>query len=310
MNPLENVAYIFGEMIKIHEALGNQYKVNAFKRALRHVKLSGSVAELKNKPGIGKKLKLKIDEIVNTGKLKELEDFKRDPTVVAIQKLIKIKGFGPRYINYIVKHFKARNIKDVRELVKSGKIKVNEQQRVGIKYYEDLNHKIPRSEAEFIVSCLHKIAKANISKGIKLTLVGSYRRGRKESGDVDIVMTDKDDDPDALVTLREFLLDNNVLLDCFVVGNTRFSCLIKTSKSPYARQVDILYVPVEDYHTAVFHFSSGELFNRKIRLYAKSKGMKLSERGLFKGNKKLPIKSERDIFKYLKLQFVPVKYRE
>lgn len=306
----DKIISIFEEMIKIHNALGNQYKVNAFKRAIQQIKNTENLYEIKNKSGIGKRIKLKIEEIMETGKLQELEDFKKNPDIIAIQKLILLKGFGPRYINYLVKHYRIKNVKDLRKLVKDKKIKINEQQRIGLKYYEDLLYNIPRSEAEYIVDCLQKLAKKYISKGIKLTLVGSYARGKLESGDVDIVMIDKNADKKSnLINLREFLLKNGVLHDCFVIGATRFSCLIKTSKSKNARQIDILSVLPEDYHTAIFYFSSGELFNRKIRLIAKSKGMKLSERGLFKGSKKLTINSDRDIFKFLKIPYVSIENR-
>jgi DNA polymerase/3'-5' exonuclease PolX len=299
----DKIIFIFDELRKIHEVLGNQYQVNAYKNAIKQFKTS-------NQPHVGKKLKVKIDEILKTGKLQELEDLKRNPDIVALQNLNKIKGFGSKYINYIVKHFKARNINDVKKLVKDKKIKINDQQRIGIKYYHDLNQKIPLKEAQYITSCLEKIAKLFIKKDIKMTLVGSFKRGKKESKDVDIVMISKSDDPNLLIDLREYLLNNNVFHDCFVSGETRFSCLIKTTKSPFARQVDILYVPHEDYYTALLHFSSGEVFNRKIRIIAKKKGMKLSERGLFKGNKKIPIKSERDVFKHLGIPYVPVEKRD
>ena len=59
----------------------------------------------------------------------------------------------------------------------------------------------------------------------------------------------------------------------------------------------------------LLYFGSGENFSRKIRKYAKDKGYKLNETGLYKNNKKINLKSEKEIFDYLKIPYVKPENR-
>jgi DNA polymerase/3'-5' exonuclease PolX len=60
----------------------------------------------------------------------------------------------------------------------------------------------------------------------------------------------------------------------------------------------------------MLYFGSGENFSRKIRKIAKTKGYKLNNKGLFKGTEKVNIKTEKDVFNKLKLNWVPPEKRK
>ena len=66
-------------------------------------------------------------------------------------------------------------------------------QKIGLKYHEDLQKRVPRDEAEKILEKVEKAAK-KIFKGdnLKLEICGSYRRGKPDTGDIDILVTRND----------------------------------------------------------------------------------------------------------------------
>jgi DNA polymerase/3'-5' exonuclease PolX len=93
-------------------------------------------------------------------------------------------------------------------------------------------------------------------------------------------------------------------------GMQKFSGLIKTKYSPFVRQIDILSVKKENYIPALLYFTGSGLFNRKMRLIAKEKGYKLNEKELsYKGRKVKDIKSEREIFNILGIDYLPPEKR-
>jgi len=308
----ERVIEIFGEMAKIHNTLGDEFRALAFIKAIRNIKeYSGplDLTTLKQIPGVGAKLEIKIKEILETGKLHQLEDLKKHPQLKAINRLIKLKGFSLKGIKELIQKYDVRSPNDIKRLHKQGKIKLNKNQLLGLKYSDDLETKIPREEitkiGKLIKKMLHKL-----SKTAKIEVVGSYRRKHYESGDIDMILVDPKNKKDLLRKLVEELKHSNLVLGTFSFGDTKFSGIIKTPYSYRARQLDILFVPYEDYHTALLHFTGSGILNRRMRLIAKDKGYKLSEKGLFKGKKKIPIKSERQVFEILNIPYLEPHERE
>ena len=57
-------------------------------------------------------------------------------------------------------------------------------QKMGIKYYHDLNIRIPRAE----ITKLQNYMRRQLSDGFKLMICGSYRRKVKDSGDMDVLI--------------------------------------------------------------------------------------------------------------------------
>lgn len=301
MKNYDEVIKIFAEMAKIWEILGQEYKVYAYLRAINLLKLG-----LNTGPGIGKKLAVKIEEIIKTGTLQEYEELKSLPEIKSIEILHRIKGFGPEFI----KKNKLVSISDIIKRVKSGKLKLNQMQQIGLKYYKDLIQPIPRDE----IAKTFKAIKAKKLTNGKLYLVGSYRRGKKSSKDIDILLVRKKinnhNNDNILSKFIDKLKQMNIILDYFINGQTRFSGILQIpgiNKIP--RQIDILLVPEEDLWPAMLHSTGSNNFNRRIRLIAKMKGMKLSEKGLFKGKRKMNISSEKEIFDILDIPYLEPKDR-
>lgn len=73
-----------------------------------------------------------------------------------------------------------------------GKEVLTKIQSIGLDHYEDLQHKIPRKEVEKISKTVSKAVQSLFKDKVHMTTCGSFRRGRKECGDVDILLSSDD----------------------------------------------------------------------------------------------------------------------
>ena len=76
------------------------------------------------------------------------------------------------------------------------------------------------------------------------------------------------------------------------------------------RRLDIKVYPRDEYGSALLYFTGSDQFNRKMRTDAEEMGFKLSDHGLFKGDKKIRCETEEDVFKALKLPYKKPSERE
>ena len=102
----------------------------------------------------------------------------------------------------------------------------------------------------------------------------------------------------------------DVVADVIAKGETKSS--VRTNEQSGQIQVDLRVVPAESYGAALMYFTGSKEHNVKMRERAISMGMKLNEWGLTKqdADKSLAGKTEEDVFKKLKLAWVPPELRE
>ena len=188
---------IFGEICKYKEANGENQKVLLIKEIKTLHKLNDDNELNEKLQGIGESFKLKIKEIIETGTCSDYEIIKniKDPKL----ELIKIHRVGPKKASELVKKGitsieQLRNCKNLSEYLTVEQIK-------GLTYYEDLQQKIPRKEMIRHDTVLNKFFKKIDINDKSLTIAGSYRRGKSESGDIDVLVS-------SMIKLFHYLLIN------------------------------------------------------------------------------------------------------
>jgi hypothetical protein len=165
-------------------------------------------------------------------------------------------------------------------------------QLIGIKYFHDIEKKIPRTEIEKMEKIIKTLTK-KMNKDIKLDICGSYRRGKKTSGDIDILLSHPDIKEKEDITN----MNQNVLLNLIMClqnigflhdhitfeGNTKYMgiCKLNDIKYPY-RRIDIRFISYNSYASALLYFTGSAELNKKMRIKAISKDYKLNEYGLYK----------------------------
>ncbi|KAG8970139.1 hypothetical protein FRC03_011157 [Tulasnella sp. 419] len=151
---------------------------------------------------------------------------------------------------------------------------------------------MPREEAEVIYKKVRQAA-LSIDPMLWVEIMGSYRRGCSDCGDVDILITRPTHDGQThrgllnkiLLCLKEDEVithtlgepDNGDELEAKFMGLCRVDSMTKT------RRIDILTVPFECWGSSLIYFTGDDIFNRSMRLLARHQGLTLNQRGLWKG---------------------------
>lgn len=263
--------------------------------------------DIKNINGIGEKINAKIKELIETGKMTAVERALNDPQFSLQKKLGKLYGVGPVKINELMS-----NISTFEELYERPEL-LNDKQKIGLKYYDDMNMRIPMSEGKKHYKIIDTIFK-KVYKDIEFELVGSYRRQNKDMGDIDILIKNRDELN--IKKLVSELTDGGYIIETLASGKSKFMGLCKLSPELPARRIDILIADPSYYYFALLYFTGSYSFNIYMRRIALEKGWSLSEYGIKNNDTKKfidtadIIKSEEDIFKYLAIPYVPPNKRD
>lgn len=157
-----------------------------------------------------------------------------------------------------------------------------------------------------------KIAAKFIPTGekTKCVIVGSYRRLKPTSGDVDILYSTKKDDLQRFLDKLVEVHGKNWIL--FAQGPSKIAGIFCfEDPKPIAVEVDLWIATPDNKHSMLLYATGSKLFNVRMRAIAKRKGMKLNQYGLFDStNKIIPTKTERDIFDHLQMDWKKPEERE
>jgi len=253
--------------------------------------------DLKGKPGIGETIMDKLNEYVETGTLKILEREKSNPVNI----LAEVYGIGPKKAKELVDN----GITSIAELRENQHL-LNDIQKVGLHYYEDILKRIPRDEIEDYKTYFEK-ALPQVS-GAKMEIVGSYRRGAQSSGDIDVIITSSS--PQVFTKFVDNLLKEKIILHILSRGPTKCLVVTKIPSSDTARRVDFLYTNPEEFPFAILYFTGSKIFNTVMRHVALEKGYTMNEHGIYKMEAKKKgekanhtFTSEEDIFDFLGLEY-------
>ncbi|XP_036154316.1 DNA polymerase beta isoform X3 [Myotis myotis] len=267
------------------------HKYNAYRKAAsviaKYPHKIKSGAEAKKLPGVGTKIAEKIDEFLATGKLRKLEKIRQDDTSSSINFLTRVTGIGPS----AARKFVDEGIKTLEDLRKN-EDKLNHHQRIGLKYFEDFEKRIPREEMlqmqDIVLNEVKKVDSEYIA-----TVCGSFRRGAESSGDMDV-----------LLTHPSFTSESNKQGVCQLPSKN-------DGKEYPHRRIDIRLIPKDQYYCGVLYFTGSDIFNKNMRTHALEKGFTINEYTIRPlgvtgvAGEPLPVDSEKDIFDYIQW-----KYRE
>lgn len=291
----------------------NVFKYNAYRKAAATLgalpERVKSGEEARKLPGIGDKIAKKIDEFLATGKLRKLEDINKDDTNVAINLLTRVSGIGPAKAKELVD----AGIKTLEDL-KSPRAKLNHHQKIGLKYFDDFEKRIPRREIQEIERVL-KSAIIDLDERYVVTICGSYRREKEESGDIDALLThpmytskNARSDVASLKSIVECLEKKRLIVDTISLGRTKFMGVCRLNDKPF-RRLDIRLVFHDQYYCAVLYFTGSDLFNKEMRAHALGMKYTLNEYALKRltpegtPGEAEEIACEEDIFRILKLPY-------
>jgi len=260
---------------------------------------------VKNIEGIGKSFYDKIDEIAKTRTLAMYENIiknkKLDKDLQLKKNLEGIWGIGPKKAKDLVNKKKIKSLNNLIYRQNNNNIKLTEQQKIGLKYYKDLKKKIAREKITEFTKILIKLFPE-----FKIYNAGSYRLGKKECGDIDLIITSKINQSVAKKLFYETLLDKKIMIETLVDGNEKSIFIVKYKSKIH--QMDVVFISEKQLPWYLLYFGSSRDFSKKIRLIASKKGYKLNEKGLFDkiNGKRINFNpdKEEEIFDFLELEYI------
>jgi DNA polymerase beta len=158
----------------------------------------------------------------------------------------------------------------------------------------------------------HEDVLKHYADGLSMELVGSYRRGASNSGDIDVLINVPMDMTAAsakkqLADYVQRLMNAGYIEEILALGEHKCMAICRIDESSTARRLDLLLTPQQEYAYALLYFTGSDRFNVAFRQYALEKGYTLNEHAL------TPIKpvdqppfmeSEKAIFTFLGLRYV------
>lgn len=300
------------------------YKLKSIKNALRTVNKIGfeikAGKDIESYEGIGKGTVSRINEILESGHLAEVKEADISGTHLEyVEELMKIFGIGrvKAYELYTVHNIKS--IDDLKKAVLNNEIELPHAVKIGLKYVDRINTTIPRAEMDqmnyFLIGC-----GIEVDPEMDVRVCGSYRREAPTSGDIDVIITHpairtklQAKDSNLMVRFVSHLIDKNFIIDSLtsIDAKTKYMglCSIDTDTSSAdtpVRRIDIRFMAIESYFTAILYFTGSGPFNEKMRMIGNSLGYTLNEYQLTRlaDGVAMTVKSEKDVFDYLNMEYL------
>ncbi|MCM8803948.1 MAG: DNA polymerase/3'-5' exonuclease PolX [Candidatus Omnitrophica bacterium] len=313
MNKNQEIADIFDKIADALEFKGDDsFRIGAYRKAARilreypeNIEEIYRKGEIKKIPGIGKGMSEKIEEYLKTGRMKKYEEVIKDIPEGLLQ-LLEIPNLGPKTLNLAYTKLRVKNLQDLEKVIENGQLaklfgmgeKKVENIKKGIELFKQGRERIPIGIAlplvEEIINELKKFV-------YKIEPAGSLRRMKETIGDIDILTTGENN----LEIIEKFVL-LPIVKEVLAKGDTKASIIEKT----HNLQVDLRVVPVDSFGAALQYFTGSKGHNIKLRGLAKDRGLKISEYGVFKGDKKIAGETEENVYKTLGLVWIPPELRE
>jgi DNA polymerase (family 10) len=294
-----------------------QFKPRAYEKAARSIEaLEVDVEEIYKKgglhaliqiPSVGEGIGKKIQELLTTGKLGYYEALEKK-IPVDLDSLAGIGGLGPKKIKLLWQKLKVKDIDDLEQACLQHKVSKlpgfqEKTEQNFLKGIEFARKNKDRYILGFVLPFIREIENRlrSISDIKEAQVAGSVRRMKETIGDADFLAVSEDPRK-----IMEFFVSMPEVESVIGEGETRTSVKLNTGM-----QIDLRVVPESSFGAALQYFTGNKDHNISLRKIAQSKGWKLSEYGLFKGEKQLLTEaSETEVYRKLGLDWIPPELRE
>lgn len=305
---LENIA----ELLMLKDE--NPYRIRAYTTAAQNIRaLSEDIEEIARQgrlddiPGIGEALAAKIQEYLETGRLRYYEQLKQEVPEAAVD-LLEVPGIGPARAHRL---YEALGITTISELLRAAQEhRLRDLPGFGPKVEERIAREAARLAqrtrrlllgvalpiAEEVAAALRRHPAVEA-----IEPAGSLRRMKETIGDIDILVASRQP-PEVSRAFARLPIVREIL----ATGPARPSILTRDGL-----QVDLRIVEPECYGAALQYFTGSKEHNIALRGIAAERGWRLSEYGLFdKDGQRIAGRTEEEIYQALALDWIPPELRE
>ena len=313
------VAAVFEEISNLMKILQDDpkwtFKAAAYDRAKRSIESYPERLEdiardpnrkLTDIPGIGEDLAKKISELIETGQSRyHQEQLAKIPR--SLLDLLQLQTVGPQKVRLFYKELNIRSVDELEAAARAGRLRnlpgmsVKSEENI-LKAIEVFRRAAGRFRLDTAFETAEELAAwlCEFKPVEQVTPAGSLRRGRETVGDLDLLVTGRDHPGTA-----EHFVKFPGVATILAKGEDKVSVKLKNDL-----QVDVRLLDRSAYGAALQYFTGSKEHNVALRDRAKRRGWKLSEYGLFHGDKVLARRTEEEIYAQLGLPWIPPELRE
>ncbi len=313
------IAAVFEEISNLMKIIQDDpkwtFKAAAYDRAKRSIESFPERLEdvardpnrkLTDIPGIGADLAKKITEMVETGKSSyHQEQLAKIPH--SLLDMLQLQTVGPQKVRLFYQQAHINSVDELEAAAKEGRLR--DLPGMSEKSEENILKAIEvyrRAAGRFRLDTAFETAEVlsawlrDLKVVEEVTPAGSLRRGRETVGDLDLLVTGRDP-----AAIADHFVKFPGIASILAKGEDKVSVKLKNDL-----QVDVRMIERSAYGAALHYFTGSKEHNVAMRDIAKRRGWKLSEYGLFHGDKILAGRTEEEIFAKLGLEWIPPELRE
>ncbi len=320
----KQIAAVLDEMGTLFELRGeNPFKCRAFHNGARVVEtlttdITALVAsgELRSVKGIGEGLAKVITELVQDGKSTE-HDKVRSSLPEGLLQMLRISGLGPKKVKLLHDKLKIKSITELKKACENHTLaeldgfgeKTEENVLKGIELLSRVSDKhlyhLSKQAADKILEVISSLKEVR-----RCEVAGSLRRKKEIIGDIDIVASASKKDSEKVF---DAFVRHPDVESVIGRGGTKSSVLLRSGIN-----CDLRIVQDKEYPFALNYFTGSKEHNVEMRSRAREFGLSLNEYAFsliedssVRKAKAVPIcRTEDEIYKALKLKFIPPELRE
>ncbi len=318
----EEIAKIFNEIADILDAQEVDFKPFAYRKAARSlgdlqadaadIYGQGGLKAVESIPGVGKSIGEKIEEYVLRGRIAEYDRLKS--TLPAnFGEIAAVEGLGPKRAKILYEKLGIKDLADLEAAARENKIAglfgFGKKSEVNILKSVEFKK---RSRGRFLLSEVLPAALdvkdriKSFSGSARVEIAGSLRRRKETIGDIDLLAAVAGGPGGAKAAeLMDFFTGLPEVEKVWAKGRTKSSVRTRAGFN-----MDLRVVPAESFGAAWQYFTGSKDHNIVLRRFAKEKGLKLSEYGLFKGEKSVAGTEEKNIYEKLGMRWICPELRE
>jgi DNA polymerase (family 10) len=283
---------------------GDAFRVRSYRKAAKSIAgfpedIAGT--DVRAVPGVGEAIAKKVEEFLRRGSFRQLDEL-RAKVPEGVRRMTRIPMLGPKKAIFLFEELGIDSPEELGEAIRQGRLtglrgfgaKSEENLLKGIEQMAQTGRRVHIGVAMQVAEQVI----ASLPGAERIAYAGSLRRMKDTIGDVDILAVG----PESL--MAEFRRQPYVA-EVIAAGERKTS--IRTRRG---LQVDLRVVPAGSWGAALQYFTGSQQHNVHVRELAVKKGWKLSEYGLFEGDRVIAAETEEDIYAALGMQWVPPTLRE
>ncbi|MFO7933952.1 MAG: DNA polymerase/3'-5' exonuclease PolX [Bacteroidales bacterium] len=309
------IASILGKLADMLDIKGEDpFRVRSYRNAARVIsgmteslaRRAGDPENLEELPGIGRSMAQKVMEIARTGKLRQLEDLKKE-IPPSLLELLELEQMGPQRTRLLYEKLGITSMDDLKKAALEGEIeklggfgkKTSEKILREIEEFEkeDRPGRFLLGEVDELISSLLDHLQEEVDW---MMVAGSYRRRKETVGDIDILAISGEPGK-TMDHFTGFEETRKVLSK----GASKSSLVLNSGL-----QVDLRIVKKQSWGSALLYFTGSKAHSIVLRKLGQENNWKLNEYGIFEGKKRLASRTEKSMYEKLGLRYIEPELRE